>query len=1430
MAKRDVQLVIRAKDEASRALASISSELGQLDIQQKGTAASGKSMAGTLVDLARNMAQFERVTGLVVAASNRAEAAIDGQRAAITRTAADLAAVQNQLANARGAIDKAQRNVVGARLGGGDGQKEVAALQAAQAAARDLEGQETRLTKTLSAQEAVLAEQERAFRELASNANTAEAALASFGDESSRASTKAAAAAEEATAATRKQIAAQEELKRASDAASFFGNTPRGADAEAGIRARETALADLLRAEEAQAAQLTALQARLDPLSAVEHKLAQETQFLAKAQKDGLLTIAQYDKALENLQLEAENARNAVNRSGRGEKGKVALFGLKPYELTNLGYQVNDVVTQIASGTSVMQTFAQQGGQILQLMPQIGARIIAAFKSPPILLAAAVFGTVAVAINKAGDEAERLRKVGGILDSMGDAAHMSAQELAGVVKEIENVGFSADEALDLTHSFVTQGLNTDYLIDFANTAQDLADVTGLSLPEASAKLTTAFSSGYKAIADFDDEIQALSVSEREQIRVMIESGDAAGARLLAFKAVSRELDSQAQKANGRWTNSIRTLNRAFKDLTTTLGETEFAKSFVRSMDDIVRGVEDAFTRIEDAQLAFVERRIKDLEKFRKENPQDPGTKVVTLFGEDSVDQELAKLKARREELLKQRKAAGDLRDEESAAAKKRENDILRQIRQEQQLENARTAAQRIALEGEKAYQAAIDEGHSKRVAQARREQAIERQRREEAKRAEQERKAREAGFADAIANNGRDRLVSTAQQFVGRNENRAADRNLLGDFFKAANVNVDPKITAWCAAFVNAVLATNGLPTVNQVTGGSNLTARNFLGYGSETTKPEPGDIVILKRGGGGHVGFFQGFTDKGDVRVLGGNQSDGVNTSTFKAKDVLGFRRAPSAGDVAEEQFKIEQKRLEAQKDFNEEIDAENAKRQRSTEFAQRLAGLSGEALIAEQKRQAIEEAVAEARAQALKNEVTLSKEREDAIRKTVAAEFDIAHARERANAALNDASTERDALLGRLQLAERLGDAPGIAAAEAAVKKLDDAMRQAIDRAIKLLQALGDTPENRAAITNLETQRDSIAVDARDRQAQRVAKPVSDLQAQRNALLEQARTFQDLGETAVADQLREQIKAVDAKLLKAIDTSLAFWKTQTGPEAQAAILQLENLRNQVLLAQDEFVVTAKQIQDAFGSSLVDGIDAFAQKLVETKDPLQALAVGALTFAAEFTKKLADMGIELLAFKLASKIGFKGFTEGFNSALGAGSLTAGAAALSAAGGAVATGGAAVGTGAAALGASAAALSAAAAALAAANSIGSIGGFGIAHGGGIIGQVGRSRAVSPAWFTAAVRYHSGGIAGLRPDEVPTILQRGEEVITRSDARHRLNGGASRGTGGTEPRSFSQILAIGDDEIASAMRSASGERVVLTHLERNKETLRTMLRD
>ncbi len=53
------------------------------------------------------------------------------------------------------------------------------------------------------------------------------------------------------------------------------------------------------------------------------------------------------------------------------------------------------------------------------------------------------------------------------------------------------------------------------------------------------------------------------------------------------------------------------------------------------------------------------------------------------------------------------------------------------------------------------------------------------------------------------------------------------------------------------------------------------------------------------------------------------------------------------------------------------------------------------------------------------------------------------------------------------------------------------------------------------------------------------------------------------------------------------------------------------------------------------------------------------------------------------------------------------------------------------------------------------------------HAGGMAGS-GPTRQVPALAFAGAPRMHSGGFVGLRPDEVPTILQRGERVLSRRE--------------------------------------------------------------
>lgn len=104
----------------------------------------------------------------------------------------------------------------------------------------------------------------------------------------------------------------------------------------------------------------------------------------------------------------------------------------------------------------------------------------------------------------------------------------------------------------------------------------------------------------------------------------------------------------------------------------------------------------------------------------------------------------------------------------------------------------------------------------------------------------------------------------------------------------------------WCSAFVNGMAWLLNLPRTKSAA------ARSWLALGtpiiSLTDCRAAYDVVILKRGGGdqpgpdvlqaqGHVGFFAGFQG-GNLLILGGNQSNGVQIDSFPRERLLGIRR----------------------------------------------------------------------------------------------------------------------------------------------------------------------------------------------------------------------------------------------------------------------------------------------------------------------------------------------------------------------------------------------------------------------------------------------------------------------------------------------------------------------------------------------------------
>lgn len=116
---------------------------------------------------------------------------------------------------------------------------------------------------------------------------------------------------------------------------------------------------------------------------------------------------------------------------------------------------------------------------------------------------------------------------------------------------------------------------------------------------------------------------------------------------------------------------------------------------------------------------------------------------------------------------------------------------------------------------------------------------------------------------------------------------------------------------------------------------------------------------------------------------------------------------------------------------------------------------------------------------------------------------------------------------------------------------------------------------------------------------------------------------------------------------------------------------------------------------------------------------------------------------------------------------------------------------------------------------------------GVFHDGGEVGGPAPQRAMSPSMLTSARRYHSGGVAGLSPGEVPAILQRGEHVSTRkqaSDQKRRMMG---KDKPATAKQTGSTIINLFDPQQVPAML-AQNPGAILNVIAMNKSTVRRVL--
>jgi hypothetical protein len=249
----------------------------------------------------------------------------------------------------------------------------------------------------------------------------------------------------------------------------------------------------------------------------------------------------------------------AFEKHGRSTEGG-ALFGLSPYALQNLGYQINDVFTQLGSGASIMQTLAQQGGQILQIFP--GAFAAIGTYALPLTAALAALVVVVGSLNRAAENAAALRQYSGTLALIPGSAGTTAASLVRVQREITNMGASWEDAGKVVNDAIERSFRPERIAEFAKYAQNLADIKpGLALTDAFKLVADAAQRGYPAVLKLQEATGLFTAAQMEALRAANEQGKALEEQRIVTEALGRTNEA-AEKSTGAWTRAWRDFKSA----------------------------------------------------------------------------------------------------------------------------------------------------------------------------------------------------------------------------------------------------------------------------------------------------------------------------------------------------------------------------------------------------------------------------------------------------------------------------------------------------------------------------------------------------------------------------------------------------------------------------------------------------------------------------------------------------------------------------------------------------------------------------------------------------------------------------------------------------------------------------------------------------
>lgn len=1062
---------------------------------------------------------------------------------------------------------------------------------------------------------------------------------------------------------------------------------------------------------------------------------------------------------------------DATGRVNRGAATQRGFLGLRPYEVTNLGYQANDVIGGLAQGQNPVQILAQQSGQIFQIFTTAATRyndeLRAAGKETVNFgamalrwfpLAAAAIVGVTVVVSTLATEMRKLssnREFTAALTTNKFASDQSAESLTRLRRELNDLGVSWDDAGKVIQAMLAANVLPAAQSQFARLAEAIARTRDLDIKSVTADLIEGFSGGQVAFENLIKKYPALDAEQVKRIRRLYEEGRADEAQRVTLQALLTVFEKGRKEYLSPFDESAEKLRKTWHALLDQLAEKGAFSYVEKTLIFFVQGIQNMITTTE----AFV----KMLDSIDK---RFPWLKYVAL-GPVGLAKGIAD--AASGAFGGAGGTGGPVTALPIPAGSNQE--ITRKFLQEKGY-----SAEAIAgIMGNIKIESNFDTG------------------------------AKNDAFR---ATGGVGGHFGLGQWDATRRAPLAGSTNIIEQLTLLDNelnkLDPDFKKAAQSAEqaalrFEKAFERSGGQKNAERVAAAKGFYAGMDTGGGigiGAAQSPEGASGGVIGPNAGRVIGLEQDIKRQNDALAL-------QKASTRAAQEALIVKQAQQEVEekIAAAGTEQEKQQIRSlQNTFVQNKLEEHRQQTRAQDFERE----SARAKLAETDKNREDTARAEkagrdAVSVALANNIT-NYEQLEAIKDKGAAEERARIAKER---------SDREALQELRKGFANDARALELKHASDLVQALD-AVNKKYEERIQKIDKLKDHSKDLSDETIKGLKEEAAQLKAKEEAEARITaakKGADEALSARGDAIKTINRLEELGEITL--QQKEDMTKKAYEDSKGSILAMADALEKTIDPTRMSATEVEKLTNQVKLlrAESKYVDPFwKGLKETFTSSFSSGLatafDTVSQaiggaiaKTKEWKDVWSSLKAAAANMIAGLLKDLAMYILKAQAAKLASSIfGGTGIGDFFGLAKPAASA-AGAAATSAT------------------------------TTAASTSTGLFGfGFLGLKAGGVAGRVPPSGVGDPSWWAGAPKYRSGTVVGLAPDEQRAILHMGEEVLSADNPRNVLNGGGRSG-----PISIRNVLVDDKRRIAEAMQGAHGERVIVQHLIRNGATIREIAR-